>query len=319
MSKAYLLLVTLLCLSITRIVASGYEMQAAKTEITFKVSKKLILVEATVNQETGYFLFDTGVSELILNKTHFKKYKTIYIDQDILDIAGASTLQSRLRVKDFRMGAIRRENFNAPQIEMPGLEALLGLKILGLIGFEVIMKFQTIIDYDHRLITLTQLDSHGNALGHPSSPPDYNFKLEMAKFMLVLKVKFSNNTTLRLALDSGSTINLISNQYKKRFKKISRQNRKISFQGALTSVVQADYFLLENVLIQNRLIMSYWKAAFENISHLRDRNLLIDGIIGINFFRIGRVAINYQQRSLQLWEGENAYQAYFQKVAGEQN
>ena len=73
MKNTYSLALLLLCLCTNTTLASSYELKPDLTQIPFTLVKDLLIVEATINGETGNFIFDTGAAGLTLNWNHFKK------------------------------------------------------------------------------------------------------------------------------------------------------------------------------------------------------------------------------------------------------
>lgn len=305
--KKYYLMGLLLCSCYT-LIGSSYLLATKKEVVPIEITKRLILVKAKVNQQKGYFVFDTGVFDLMLNERYFGHYHQLDFERALTDVSGAATSIMYVPVKTFHWGKLSRRNFSAPNVNLSGLEQMLGKKLLGLIGYNVIKSLEVIIDYHGETITLLDLDKNGLPAVAPPLPADYRFDFSLMDFIPVLDVAFDNNISLKLGLDSGSTLNLIDKSLEPQFQTISRSNRMISFKGVLSEVRQVNYLLMENVAIQKQVGWRFWKAAFEDISHMRQLNVPVDGLLGINFFRIGKVSINYRKKEIKVWEKENGYQ-----------
>lgn len=305
--KKYYLIGLLLCCCYS-LVGYPYVLAAKKEVVPIEISKRLILVKAKINQQQGYFLFDTGVSHLVLNERHFDHFTQFDFKHAVTDVNGVVSDSKHVSVKSFRWGKLSRKNFLAPQINLSHLEHSLGKKLLGLIGYQVIKSLEIIIDYDEKTLTLIDLNKDGLPSIAYSTPADYQFDFKLFRYMPVLEVSFANKLTLQLGLDSGSTLNMINKSLEKQFKPISKSNRRISFKGALSEVWEANYLLMENVAIENQVAWRFWKAAFEDLSHMHEHQVPIDGLLGINFFRMGRVAINFKKKEIKVWEKLNGYQ-----------
>lgn len=305
--KKYYLMGLLLCCCYS-LVGYPYILAAKKEVVPIEISKRLILVKAKINKQQGFFLFDTGVSDLVLNERHFDHFRQFDFHHAVTDVSGVASASKHIMIKSFRWGKLSRQNFMAPQINLDNLEAMLGKKLLGLIGYQVIKSLEVIIDYDAKTLTLLDLDKNGLPSFAYSTPADYRFDFKLFRYIPVLNVSFSNDQTLQLGLDSGSTLNMINKSFEAQFLPISKSKRSISYKGALSEVWKANYLLMENVTIGNQVAWRYWKAAFEDLSHMRQLNVPIDGLLGINFFRMGKVSINYQKREIRVWQKINGYQ-----------
>ena len=308
--KKYYLMGLLLC-GCYSLVGSPYLLATEKEVVPIEITKRLILVKAKVNQQKGYFLFDTGVYDLMLNERYFQNYRKVDLEYALTDVGGAATEIQHIPIKSFQWGKLSRRQFSVPTVNLDGLEQMMGKKLLGLIGYNVIRSFEVIIDYHNQTLTLLDLNKDGLPSVAPPTPADYLFDFKMMGTLPVLEVAFSNNRTLSLGLDSGSTLNLINKSLEPEFEPISKSNRSISFQGVLSEVTQARYLLMENVAIQDQVAWRFWKAAFRDLSHMHHLNVPVDGLLGINFFKMGKVSINYRTREIKVWEKENGYQEMF--------
>lgn len=309
MKKYYLIGLLLYCCY--SLVGSPYVLATKKEVVPIEISKRLILVKAKLNKQKGYFLFDTGVSGLVLNQQHFNPHNEYNFAHAITDISGKAAAVKHIPVKSFQLGKLSRRNFLAPQLNMDELEGMLGKKLLGLIGYQVVKAFEVIIDYDEKTLTLLDLDRDGLPSVAQLPPADYQFEFQLCRYLPVLKVSFANQQTLRLGLDSGSTLNLVNKSLETAFLPISRSQRTISFKGALSEIRDANYLLMENVAIGNQVAWRFWKAAFEDLSHMHHLNMPIDGLLGINFFRMGKVSINFEKQQIKVWERVNGYESMY--------
>lgn len=305
--KKYYLMGLLLCCCYS-LVGTPYILAAKKEVVPIEISKRLILVKAKINQQQGYFLFDTGVSHLVLNERYFDHFTQFDFDHALTDVSGTASATKHVSIKSFRWGKLYRKNFLAPQVNLNDLEIMLGKKLLGLIGYEVIKSLEVVIDYHEKTLTLFDLDKNGLPSIVDAAPADFRFDFKLFRYLPVLEVSFTNNLKLRLGLDSGSTLNMINKPWEEQFQPISKSNRRISFKGAISEVWEVNYLLMENVVIENQVAWRFWKAAFDDLSHMHDLNVPIDGLLGINFFRMGKVAINFQKKEIRVWEKVNGYQ-----------
>ena len=297
----------LLCTFNINLFASSFELEQSPFTSKFEKVKRMILVEAQIDDQEGYFLIDTGADDLILNDVHFKEYDSIENLGNYKDINGRKKQVEYLFVDSFRWGSLSRSEFYVQQLDFSAVENVFEKKILGLIGFEVFKDFEMIIDYDLQEIILSQLDEKGNPLSPAiEATPSYSLNFFMNEHIPTLKANFGGEQVVKVGVDSGSSINILDKKWKKDLVEASHRKNKIRFLGANASRKVREYYTVYQVDVQDQFAIRYWKAAIGKLGHFEKTQIFIDGIMGINFFEIGRVGINYRQQKIHVWPNENA-------------
>lgn len=287
--------------------AANFQLDKSPSVSTFLKVKRMMLVEAQVDDRTGYFLIDTGADDLVLNEQYFKDYERISNKGNYRDINGRKRKVEYLYIDSFRWGNLSRADFYAQQLDFTAVEQVLEEKILGLMGFEVFRNFELTIDYDNLEIILTDLDHEGTPLSDVyNATPSYTFEFSLNEHLPTLEADFGGNETVKVGLDSGSTINILDKKWKKDLEEASHRKSRIRFMGANASRKTRGYYTVDQLEIQSQFAIRYWKAALGKLDHFEDTDIFLDGILGINFFQIGRVAINYNQQQIRVWPNDNA-------------
>jgi hypothetical protein len=267
----------------------------------------MILVQAQIDDQEGYFLIDTGADDLILNQMHFEGYESIENAGNYKDVNGRKKKVEYLHINSFRWGSLSRSDFYVQQLDFSAVEKVFEKKILGLMGFEVFRNFEMIIDYDNQDIILSQLDQQGAPLTTAiKATPAYSLNFSMNEHIPTIEADFGGEKMVKIGLDSGSSINILDRRWKKELVDASHRKNKIRFLGANASRKVREYYTVYQVDVQDQFAIRYWKAAIGKLEHFEDTHIFIDGIMGINFFEIGRVGINYRQRQIQVWPNDNA-------------
>ncbi len=287
--------------------ASAFYLESSPSVTSFTKVKRMMLVKAQIDDQEGYFLIDTGADDLILNKRHFGDYESITNLGNYKDVNGKKKKAEYLYVRSFKWGALQRANFYTQQLDFTAIETVLDEEILGLMGFEVFRHIELTIDYDELEITLTKLDGKGL----PVSPvyensPAYTLNFMMNGHLAILQADYGGESPVSFGLDSGSTINILDRKWQKDLAGASHRKNKISFMGANSSRKRRHYFTVNQLEIQDQFAIRYWKAAIGKFEHFEDTDIYLDGLLGINFFQIGRVSINYRQKQINVWPNENA-------------
>ncbi|MEO9869422.1 retropepsin-like aspartic protease [Ekhidna sp.] len=125
-------------------------------------SYKKPIVKAEINGKKGYFLIDTGSDISIINYAHLKKYKLeaskVYGDHKrAMSFNGEKTAAMRVRNVEVVLGDRFDHklfySLNLTEV-IRSIEAKTNIKINGIIGTDLLAKYNCMIDYSQRRIIL---------------------------------------------------------------------------------------------------------------------------------------------------------------------
>ena len=285
---------------------SPYHLAKSSSIVSLQIRNKLILVEGEVNGQSGYFLFDTGASELILHEAYFpagqKGGKKVYF----ADINGNSAPHDYAYIEVFDWGGLQRRDFLAPRLNLHGLEERLGEKLLGIIGYDVLQHIDLELDYYQKTITLMR-PGQQSASSLQLPQPDYSFDFQMDRHLLVLNARLGDAGGLKLALDSGSSVNVCAQRLRPRLKSKALQKRTIGMQGAAGVLQRSPYFIMESLQVESTYSISFCRVVLGKLGAFDDHGFHIDGLLGVNFFRLGKVFLSYSSKQIAVWLGQNDY------------
>jgi len=299
-------LMVLFSLSASAAEEHPYEMTESVSEIAFKRFRKMVLVKAGVDGQQGYFIFDTGIGDLVLNGQYFGDDDNVSRFRRITDINGKRKRVEGCFIQQFGWAGIRRDSFFAPIWDMEGLEEIMELPLLGLIGKRVFQELEVVIDYDRQRMTLLRLDNAGYPAGELYYPdPRHRIPFEQRGHLTVLQAQIGS-MALDLAWDSGASINVLDKKLKKSLPERARKLTRITFGGAL-SRKRAPFYAVGSIKIADEFIIKAWRLACVKLKHLKKARYEVDGLIGADLFRLGKVSINYRRQEIAVWVGDNVF------------
>lgn len=117
-----LLVILLLCTFSSMLFASNFELEQSPFTSKFEKIKRMILVEAQIDDQKGYFLIDTGADDLILNQIHFEDYESIENAGNYKDVNGRKKKVEYLHIDSFRWGSLTRSDFYVQQLDFSAVE-----------------------------------------------------------------------------------------------------------------------------------------------------------------------------------------------------
>ena len=124
---------------------------------------RLFLIEAKIDNEVGNFVFDSGSSKLVLNRTYFRKYMIINGDEGG-GVTGATNGTGWVKVRKLQISDLTFENTMADVTDLGHIENRRGVKILGLFGLSLIKNLEMEIDLNHNELHLFRLDKNGKRI-----------------------------------------------------------------------------------------------------------------------------------------------------------
>lgn len=261
-----------------------------------KLVKGFILVEAQVDDHKGLFVLDTGAPGLILNQRYYKGRPCEEFTASGLS-DGFSLNQ--IQLKRFKWLSIKKRNTKVHTIDLSNLEHRTGRKIEGLIGYDVIKKYELLIDYEQSIV---QLFPAKKSLFRKNKKALLEVPIHFKAHLPVISLNI-NDQEFQLGIDSGAENNIIHNG------KMSSENkremvriRKHEVRGLDKKIRQAHVVKFSGTSIRHHELDDM-PFLLMDASYLKNNpDLQLDGLLGFPFLNRGRVSINYYTHKLSFWE-----------------
>lgn len=294
--------ITLLCcLLCWANLAANYLIDGPVAELSIRTQGKMILIPGEVDGVSGYFMLDTGAPELILNERFFRDHQSGR--KKILQDIGQKLTCRQIQVEHFIMGNVYRDDFFVVAADLRSTEKALGQDILGLLGYDVLKHFEVRIDFYAGFITFCALDQAGRPLTRwQKKMPDHQLDFKMEGHLPAIEGQLLGRSHLVMALDSGASVNLMDRTYQGYLRRNCLKERAINFQCINSQVNEAPFFVMPQLEVEHAYQVRFWRTSVSDFSHFRANNIYIQGILGANFFQLGRIAINYQRKTIEIWD-----------------
>lgn len=265
--------------------------------IPLKRVGKLFLIEAKVDNETGNFVFDTGSSRLVLNKTYFRKYISDETET-AGGVTGATAPVGRIKVKQLQVGGLVYNNVPADVTNLGHIENRRGVKILGLFGFSMLRNLEVVIDVNHNELRLYRIDKSGNRISSARGGRfDLIQKVELHHDVMFVQAKVGGKL-LDFCLDTGAESNVLhSLSSKKALSSVSIQRRS-GLVGAGCSSTDVLYGVMNDFMIGDRPI-SNMQTIVTNMECMSESyGMPVDGMLGYDFFCQGEISVNMIRKEI---------------------
>jgi len=278
--------------------------------LPFHLVSRLIIVEAKIDSQSGYFILDTGAPDLLMNRQYFKrKGKNL----PFIEMNGQSVMSTQVTI-NFQLGKTKAKNRTVSALDLSALEQTTKLPIMGIIGFQQLKKYELLFDYEKKTICFFRLNRKGERLSssfYPQLSPIIKIPFRWKGHLPVIPIK-QGITELYFGIDSGAGINLIDRK-KEHFLTENEPNVRLV---KLLSLGKKSINTQRKV-IENGTIGFYALLPMKTLAcHLRAINnhlagKKIDGIIGYEFLSQQKVAINFKLKRVSLWSKSNGIQQVY--------
>lgn len=273
--------------------------------IPFSRAGNLILVKAKADTTEGNFILDTGCPHLVLNATYFRHYPVQESREDGNGATAGTFSVQHSRVADFSFGDSHFYQTDADLTDLGSIENSRGIKLLGLIGVELLRKFEMIIDYENNLIFLHRLDRKGTSVLEQDQLADTSayrvipIRIIDSRIMVETVV---GGKKLRLVIDSGSEANLLDSRLPERvFSEVSITGRTtmMGVGGKRIDVLKGELNTLQiggvDIRQMKVLVTNLERTCFSHAG-------CVDGVLGFDFLSLKKIGFNFVKNKMFVWK-----------------
>lgn len=274
--------------------------------IPFTLVKKSIIVLATVDDISGYFIVDTGTPYLILNDYYFNGSVT---DHSIKGLVGNEMNIYKNEV-NLKISNLNLNRVEAVVLPLDHLCQTKGVNLLGLIGTNVLKYFKMTIDFDTSELELHQVGKKPEAEQF-SNAPDVSFEFRWRGGMPIINTEVGNSKVV-LGLDTGAGINVLDHQKGAQLAGHLTMNKTVEVFGLDSESESLQSGLLHNVTIENYYCpeMKVVLASMERFKGVHSDLNLVDGLLGYEFLKHFRSVINFKKGRIDLYQRSHSVEKY---------
>lgn len=267
--------------------------------VPFEAVDGLIVLQASVNGTEGNFILDTGANGLVLNDNHFPAEERL-TGRMAAGLAGPTESAGLRRKNQLQVDALVFTRVPAQTIDLLHLEERKKMKILGLIGYEIIRDFEIMFNYRRSFLTFSELDKQGRMrtpLPHTQDKVD-SLSFELGRHLPVVEVRIDGKKK-RMGIDSGASYNLLDLRGNKDVFPSFKILKRIDISGTGRETVEGLAGRLYRVKLRDHYQCGAMHTVATNLRNLeRVYGTQLDGILGYPFLAPWLISINYRKRQL---------------------
>ena len=270
------------------------------TKLHFEVADNLILVRASLNGSAPeWFIFDTGAESSVVNQTFAKQIGLRSEGTTVGNGATGSATAGIIKGVTLRLGDLEAKNLTVYALSIGSFEPILGSRISGIIGNDVIGKVVADIDYIEGILTLYSQDAFKPDSGAEVVPILIEGNVPFVKTMVTPVGR--KPVAAKLEIDTGSTGAVLFNSpFVRKHQLIGSlprsMERKTGGVGGTTKAIvgRAASVQLGGSTISEPIAVLYIGNKGENASDE------YDGLLGGAIFRRFRMAVDLAGKRLFL-------------------
>ena len=271
-------------------------------EVPFRLAGNLIIVKGNVDGKEGNFIIDTGAPTLVLNKNKLRYYSnsTRYNSSGV---TGSIPGMYEKGVRRVKLAEAEFPNIDALVMDLSHLEKIRDISILGLIGYQLLKKYEVVFDFENRHLILYRLGKKGRALADSEGlrlAPSDSVSFRLVGHLPCIKGQLDGKKTI-FGIDSGAEINLINNELKGAFGKAFSPDKNIDIYGLGKRKVNAETGILKYFWIEG-IKFDEMTAIMANMNHFQPiKDFKLDGLLGHDFLRQRKLSINFRKKKVFFW------------------
>lgn len=266
--------------------------------IPLRQAGRLFLIEGKADGETGFFVFDTGASGLVLNRTYFRDHVTGG-SENSSGITGSVGKVDKVTVDRLDIADLHYTSLPAGMTNLGHIENRRGVKILGLIGFQLLKDFEIVFDPQQNLLQLYRIDKVGNRSGGKNSlfRAEYTQKIDFSGNIIFMKGTIGHKS-IRFCLDTGAETNVIDNHMPKEVIQTLSLTRRSSLKGAGSNTHEVLFGIMNDFVLGNRALTGM-ETILANLDDLEAAyGAKTEGMLGYSFLSRGVFCFNFVKKEI---------------------
>lgn len=275
----------------------------SKARVKFRLAggaQPLILLPVEVNGEGPFeFILDTGAGTSLLSSELGQKLGVKILGSKKGQSAGGAVSVLLAKVSSLAVGSVKLEDVDVGLVDLSHIGKTVGAKIDGDLGYNFLKHFRVTLDYRQSEICLDDPKRFEFA-GQSTAVTEVSLRLASpAKPLILVDVHANGRGPFQFAIDTGTSTTAITPELAKQLGVASSPIGAATTGGAQVDVTAGvlPSFQVGGARIDNLTVVV--ADFFAMLSKAVGTKL--DGIVGYNFLRNYKVALDYPNETLSLF------------------
>lgn len=275
--------------------------QLAQIPFEFNGTHLYIKVQ-TKNSDSLRFIFDTGATAGSMDSIAAEKAGISKENLQIVNTAGSGGVQAYpLAVhQNLKLKNIEIKDVSFSLVNFKSLSEVIGSKLDGIIGYEILRQYVTQIDFDHKKISFYANIQSADTTGYVGIPFEFSKNIMIPRFPITVTLANGEKFTGKVMFDTGNAFTLIVSTPFSKYHDFKSKLGETSFgQGRGMSAVTQDQLANINSMSFNGFNFNKMgvRLTVNDKAEPKDGYL---GILGIPVIKRFNVILDYANKKIYL-------------------
>lgn len=188
------------------------ELQAQITKIPFESKGSHLYIKVhTGKSDSLNFIFDTGTTGATIDSATAEQIGISKENRIPVNVGGIAGNQINFMAmnQSLKLGKVEVKDINLVMSNLSGLSKILGRKLDGLVGYEIMDKYVTQMDFDQKQLLLFNDIKEVDTTGYTGIPFQFNKEVMIPRFPITITLTNGESFTGRAMFDTGNAFSLI--------------------------------------------------------------------------------------------------------------
>ncbi|WP_367867849.1 aspartyl protease family protein [Pedobacter sp. WC2423] len=291
-------------LLITGVLLTGKtELKAQIAQIPFETRGSHLLVKVQTNQSDSLnFIFDSGATNISIDSLTAERAGVSKENRETVSVGGSGGTQNYKMAlhQNLKLGNIAINDVNMVLINFKSLSEAIGVKLDGIIGYEVLNKYITKLDFERKKISFYDQIKSVDTTGYTGIPFEFNKDILIPRFPVSVTLANGETFTGRVMFDTGNAFTLIVSTPFSKYHNFNSKLGETSMQlGRGLNATTQDQLATINSMSFNGFNFGKMgiRLTINDQAEPKDGYL---GILGMEVIRRFDVILDYQQKKIYL-------------------
>lgn len=188
----------------------GLKAQIAQIPFEFKGTHLFIKVQ-TKQSDSLRFVFDTGCTGAMIDSAVAEKAGVGKENRQTVSVAGSGGSQNYTMAlnQSLKLKNVEIKNIDLVMANLTSLSAVIGSRLDGIVGYEILNKYVTQMDFDHKKLLLYNDLKSVDTAGYTGIPFEFSKNIMIPRFPISVTLANGETFTGKVMFDTGNAFSLI--------------------------------------------------------------------------------------------------------------
>jgi len=300
---------------------TAFYLNAQVAEIPFEFNGKHLFIKVKTGQRDSLrFIFDTGSTGISIDSTAAKNAGLDLSSKKAVNVNGSGGAKGYMMAlhQNLQLNSVELKDVNLVLVNFSSLSASVGSRLDGIIGYDILKKYVTQLDFEHKKILLYDRIPSADTTGYTGIPFEFSKNILIPRFPISITLANGESFKGKVMFDTGNAFTLIVSTPFAKYHNFNSKLGETSFAGGIgANAVTKDQLATINAMSFNGFQFGKMgiRLTVNEAAEARDGYL---GILGIEVIKRFNVILDYANKKIYL-KPNAAYNSEFKLEKAQQN